>query len=102
MQNPKSISELLKGGKRLSQLKSKTVARATVLDRVRSALPPRLAESLVSAGLEGDCLTLGVAGSVWASRLRYLPAITRQHLSRDLGVEIAHLKVRVVPPLNQT
>src|SRR5450755_1370867 len=64
MQNPKSISELLKGGKRLSQLKSKSVARATVLERVRMALPPRLAESVVSAGLEGDCLTLGVAGSV--------------------------------------
>jgi hypothetical protein len=102
MQNPKSISELLKGGKRLSQLKSKSVARATVLERVRAALPTRLAESLVSAGLEGDCLTLGVAGSVWASRIRYLPATTRQHLSRDLGVEIAHLKVRVVPPLTQT
>jgi hypothetical protein len=102
MQNPKSISELLKGGKRLSQLKSKSVARATVLERVRMALPPRLAQSVVSAGLEGDCLTLGVSGSVWASRIRYLPAITRQQLSRDLAVEIAHLKVRVVPPLNQT
>jgi hypothetical protein len=102
MQNPKSISELLKGGKRLSHLKTQTANRATVLERVRAVLPPRLAESVVSAGLEGDRLTLGVAGSVWASRIRYLSVTTRQRLTEDLGVEISRLRVRVVPPLNQT
>jgi hypothetical protein len=57
---------------------------------------------VVSAGLEGDRLTLGVAGSVWASRIRYLSVTTRQRLTEDLGVEIGRLRVRVVPPLNQT
>ncbi len=99
MQNPKSISELLKGGKRLSQLATRSSVRATVLEQVRAALPPTLATVVVSAGVENGQLTLGVAGAAWASRLRYLPAATKRRLENRTGTDMSRLRVRVVPPV---
>ncbi len=72
MQNSKSLSELLaRGGKRLSLLKDRAAQRSEIVEQVRAALPARLAQSVVSAGLEEGRLTIGVVGAVWASRLRY-------------------------------
>jgi Dna[CI] antecedent, DciA len=99
MQNSKSLSELLeRGGKRLSLLKEKSAERSLVLEQVRATLAPRLAEAVVSAGIDEARLTVGVVGAVWASRLRYSIEIIRKRVSKASGVEILAVKIRVVPP----
>jgi hypothetical protein len=99
MENSKSLSELLaRGGKRLSRLTERSAERAQVLTEVRAALPPRLAESVASAGLEGGRLTVGVVGAVWASRLRYSTDVIRKRVAKALSQEILTVKIRVVPP----
>jgi hypothetical protein len=99
MQNSKSVSELLaRGGKRLSLLKEKAAERSLVLDQVRAALPVRLAEAVVSAGMDEGRLTIGVVGAVWASRLRYSTEIIRKRVAKSAGLEILTVRIRVVPP----
>lgn len=99
MQNPRSLSELLSGtGNRLSNLKSRSEERARVADEVRAALPARLAEAVVSAGFDGGRLTIGVAGAVWASRIRYFSDAARKRVAGALGLEILGVRIRVVPP----
>jgi hypothetical protein len=99
MQNSKSLSELLaRGGKRLSLLKEKSSERSRVLEQVRAALPGRLAQAVVSAGTTQGCLTIGVVGAVWASRLRYSTEVIRKRVAKSVGVEILSVKIRVVPP----
>jgi hypothetical protein len=98
MQNPKSVSELLaNGNKRLKSLQARVQARALVLDQVREALPERLAESVVSAGLEQGRLILGVNAAVWASRLRYFNNILVKRVGEATGTAILSVKIRVVP-----
>jgi hypothetical protein len=100
MQNSKSLSELLaRGGKRLSLLKDRRAERAQIVDQVRSALPARLAESVVSAGLEQGRLTIGVAGAVWASRLRYSTEAIRTRVAKALAKDVLVVRIRVVPPV---
>ena len=99
MDNSKSLSELLaRGGKRLSRLTERSAERAQVVVQVRAALPPRLAESVASAGLEEGRLTVGVVGAVWASRLRYSTDLLRKRVAKSSGQEILTVKIRVVPP----
>jgi len=97
MEKTKNINELLKAGVRLVRLEQRVRERAVVLDEVRASLPERLAEAVVSAGIEDGRLTIGVAGSVWASRIRYCSEITRLALSRKLGMQLLAVRVRVVP-----
>jgi hypothetical protein len=100
MQNSKSLSELLaRGGKRLSLLKTQAAERAQIVEQVRSALPARLAQSVVSAGLQEGRLTIGVAGAVWASRLRYCTEAIRQRVAKALTKEVLIVRIRVVPPV---
>lgn len=100
MQNSKSLSELLaRGGKRLSLLKDRSAQRAKIVEQVRAALPARLAQSVVSAGLDGGRLTIGVAGAVWASRLRYSTDSIRKRVAQFAGTEIVSVRIRVVPPV---
>jgi hypothetical protein len=99
MQNSKSLSELLaRGGKRLSLLKEKSAERSLVLEQVRAALPPRLAEAVVSAGIDAGRLSIGVVGAVWASRLRYATETLRNRVAKTAKLEISSVKIRVVPP----
>ena len=101
MQNSKSLSELLaRGGKRLSLLKDRAAQRAKIVEQVRAALPKRIAQSVVSAGLDdGGRLTIGVAGAVWASRLRYSAESLRKRVAQSAGKEILSVRIRVVPPV---
>ena len=100
MQNSKSLSELLaRGGKRLSLLKDQSAERSKIVEQVRAALPVRLAQSVVSAGLDGGRLTVGVVGAVWASRLRYSSDAIRKRVAKSLGKEVLTVRIRVVPPL---
>jgi hypothetical protein len=100
MQNSKSLSELLAGGgKRLSQLVERSAARSQVLEQVRAALPPRLAQAVASAGITQGRLTVGVVGAVWASRLRYSTDIIRKRVAKSAGLEVLTVRIRVVPPV---
>jgi hypothetical protein len=100
MQNSKSLSELLAGrGKRLSLLKERIAERSQVLEQVRAALPPRLAQAVASAGITEGRLTVGVVGAVWASRLRYSADIIRKRVAKSAGLEVLSVRIRVVPPV---
>ena len=68
--------------------------------QVRAALPARLGEAVVSAGVDQGRLTLGVVGAHWASRLRYSTDIIRKRVGGALGAEIHSVRIRVVPPPN--
>ena len=99
VKKPKSINELLSGsGKRLSDLKAKAQARTRAFDHVCAALPSPLAQSIVSAGLEHGQLTIGVAGSAWAARLRYVTDALRAQVGSSMRVDIRKVRIKVVPP----
>jgi len=99
MQNPRSVSDLLsRTGNKLTALKVRSQARSLVVEQVRAALPPRLAQAVVSAGIEQGRLTIGVAGAVWASRLRYLTESVRKQVAASMGIAVVSMRVRVVPP----
>ena len=97
MENTKKISDLLKTNGRLAGLNARSKHRSMVLDEVRAALPSRLAQAVVSAGIEEGRLTIGVVGSVWASRIRYASEATRVTLNEKLGMGLLTVRVRVVP-----
>ena len=100
MQNSKSLSELLAvGGKRLSRLVEQAAERSQVLEQVRAALPARLAQAVVSAGITQGRLTVGVVGAVWASRLRYFTETLRTRVAKSAGLTILAVRIRVVPPV---
>jgi hypothetical protein len=88
-----------RSGNKLAALKTRALDRALVVEQVRASLPARLAEAVVSAGLEQGRLTIGVVGAVWASRLRYLTESIRKHVATSTGTPVLTVKVRVVPPL---
>lgn len=98
MQNPKSLSDLLSGpGNKLTALKTRSRHRALIVEQVRAALPVRLAQAVVSAGLDQGRLTIGVEGSVWASRIRYLTDALRKDVGGAAGTAVLSVRVRVVP-----
>jgi Dna[CI] antecedent, DciA len=102
MEKTKSISELLKSGGRLVKLDARARQRSKVLDQVRASLPDRLAQAVVSAGVEENRLTIGVVGSVWASRIRYYCEPTRLKVSEMLGIQLLVVRVRVLPAAART
>jgi len=98
----KAINELISaGGKRLSVLKTKAQARTRAFEHVCAALPPPLARTVVSAGLEHGQLTIGVAGAAWAARLRYVTEALRVQVGSSMSVDIQKVRIRVVPPRPQ-
>jgi hypothetical protein len=98
MQNTKRVSELRGGpGKRLASLQQRAGERSSTVAQVRAALPPKLSGAVVSAGIEGGRLTVGVSSAVWASRLRYLAENLRKQVTEASGVEVQRVRVRVVP-----
>jgi hypothetical protein len=97
MENTKKLSDLLKSNGRLAGLNARSKHRSKVLDEVRAALPSRLAQAVVSAGVEEGRLTIGVVGSVWASRIRYASEATRVTLNEKLGIQLLSVRIRVVP-----
>ena len=99
MQNPRSLSDLLsRTGNKLTALKARAAERTLVVEQVRAALPARLATAVMSAGVEQGRLTIGVAGAVWASRLRYLTEYVRKRVGSATGIAIVSVRIRVVPP----
>ena len=99
MQNTKRLSELLSvPGKRLGSLKQRSEERSSTILQVRSILSPKLADAIVTAGIEGDVLTVGVKSPAWASRLRYLAKLLRDGVTAASGKAIGRVRIRVVPP----
>lgn len=99
MQKPKALSELLNiPGKALGDLHRQLDDRSRALDWVKSALPPKLAAEVISAGLAQGKLSIGVSSATWASRLRYLSAELRQSVGAASQTTILSIRVRVVPP----
>ncbi len=99
MRKPKSINELFAAGdSALGALQAQTRARSRVVEQVWAALPPPLARAVVSAGIDQGCLTIGVAGGTWASRLRYATDALRARVGEALGVDIRSIRIKVVPP----
>ena len=99
MQKTKSLSELISGSsKALRDLRERLDARSELLIRVRSTLPPRLIDHVISAGLQGGCLTLGTSGAAWASRLRYVKNEIQVRLNQRHKLGISMVKIRVVSP----
>jgi hypothetical protein len=80
-------------------LVNQSTERSQILEQVRAALPPRLAQSVASAGVDAGRLTIGVLGAVWASRLRYSTEILRKRVAKSTGKEILKVRIRVVPPV---
>lgn len=99
VKKPKSIKELISsGGKRLSDLRTKAQARARAFEHVCAALPSPLARNIVSAGLEHDQLTIGVASAAWATRLRYVTEALRARVGSSMSVDIQKVRIKVVRP----
>jgi predicted nucleic acid-binding Zn ribbon protein len=95
-----NINNLLdRGGERLSSLKAQSRARAQALARVMAALPPRIAAHVTTAGIEHGRLTIGVSGSAWASRLRYMTEMLRRNVGEAMGTEIRTVRIKVVRPV---
>jgi hypothetical protein len=98
MQKPKPLSELLAiPSKALRDLSSRLEQRSQVLEQVRSALPPKLAGQVLSAGIDQGRLSIGVSSAVWASRLRYSTAILRKSVGDSLKINILRVQIRIVP-----
>jgi hypothetical protein len=88
-----------RGGGRLTSLKAQSQARSQALARVVAALPPSVAASVTTAGIERGRLTIGVSGSAWASRLRYMTEMLRRDVGEAMGTEIQTVRIKVVRPL---
>ena len=87
---------MARGGNKLSLLKARSAERSAVLTHVRAALPERLAQYVISAGVDQGRLTVGVVGAVWASRLRYCTETIRTRVGKALELEITAVRIRVV------
>ena len=98
MPKPKTIKELLNGGKRLGALKDQTRRRARAVEHVRAALPATLAQCVISAGLVDGVLTIGVTNANWASRLRYSSDRLLRQVSASIGDTVSEVRFKVMPP----
>jgi hypothetical protein len=67
-----------------------------VLDHVKSVLPERLASEVLTAGMDGERLTVGVSAAVWASRLRFHAADLQVGVSVRLGAPVNAVRIRIV------
>lgn len=70
---------LVAAGGPLAQLLHASQQHAALLAQLRQRLPADLAMALHSAALDRGCLRLGVTGSAWAARLRFMsPQLCRR------------------------
>lgn len=89
---------LAAAGGPLSQLLQASQQHATVLAQLRQRLPDDLAAAVCSAALDRGCLRLGVTGSAWATRLRFLaPQLCRRLEGWPYG-PVETVEVRVTVP----
>jgi hypothetical protein len=96
MQKSKTVSELFTGSNsKLTALRERSDARSRVLEKVRAALPAKLAKAVVSAGIDQGRLNVGVSSAAWATRLRYQSDGLRKSVGEATGIDITSVRVRV-------
>ena len=99
MQKSKPVSELFTGAnKKLTALRAKSDERSRICERVRTVLPAKLAQTVVSASIDRGRLSIGVTSAVWATRLRYMADNLRNRVGESTGIAIFSVRVRVVTP----
>jgi hypothetical protein len=99
VEKSRNINRLFEGdGGRLTSLKARSRERSRTLEHVLAALPPKLAGTVTTAGIEHGRLTIGVSGAAWASRLRYVTEMLRNQVGGAMGVEIRSVRIKVVHP----
>jgi hypothetical protein len=95
----RDIKRLFEGdSERLTSLKARSRERSQALAHVLAALPPKLAQTVATAGVEHGRLTIGVSGGAWASRLRYVTEMLRRRVGDAMGTEIRTVRIKVVQP----
>jgi Dna[CI] antecedent DciA-like protein len=95
----RNINVLFEGSsERLTSLRARSHERSQTLAHVVAALPPKLAQTVATAGIEHGRLTIGVSGGAWASRLRYVTEMLRRRVSDATGIEIRTVRIKVVHP----
>lgn len=89
---------LAAAGGPLAQLLHASEEHARLLAQLRQRLPPDLAAALRSAALDRGRLRLGVSGSAWATRLRFMaPQLCRQLADWPYG-PVEAVQVHVAAP----
>lgn len=87
----------------LGQLLHTSRARESLRAAVCALLPPELAATVRSAAFEDGCLRLGVAGSAWAARLRFLAPQVRRRLAAPgadwTWGEVESVEIHVAAPV---
>jgi predicted nucleic acid-binding Zn ribbon protein len=95
---PTALSELLKKGDGLlEQLRAGAAKADRTLSAVRLHLPEDLADKVWGASCKDGTLTLLVQSSAWGARLRYRASELSGDVSRELGVPIEKVTVKVRP-----
>jgi hypothetical protein len=94
-----NINQLLeRGSERLRSLRARSRERSQALSHVIAALPPKIAATVTTAGIERGRLTIGVSGGAWALRLRYMTEMLRRDVGKATGTEIRSVRIKVVHP----
>jgi hypothetical protein len=97
VEKTRNINKLFEGHSgRLTSLKTRSRERSHTLAQVLEALPPKLAATVTTAGIEGGRLTIGVSGAAWASRLRYVTEMLRRRVGDAMGIDIRTVRIKVV------
>jgi hypothetical protein len=89
---------LAAAGGPLAQLLHASQKQEALLAQLRQRLPHDLAAALRSASLDRGCLRLGVAGSAWATRLRFLAPQLLRRLEGWPHGPVETIEVRVSVP----
>jgi hypothetical protein len=96
MKKPTAVSHLLEKGEGMLQRLRQGAAQADrALAVLRSRLPPDLAAEVWSASLKGTTLTAFVRSAAWGTRLRYVAPKLVEGIGKELGAEVAEIKVKV-------
>jgi len=95
---PRSLSELIQGGTpRLQHLSNRAKTALALKEHIRATLPEALAKHVTAAALRQRELTLWVDSAAFCARLRFEIPRVRDALSREIGVPIDRIRVRVQP-----
>jgi hypothetical protein len=93
---------LAASGGPLALLLAGSQQRAALLAQVRQRLPGELAAALHSVAVDRGCLRLGVTGSAWAARLRFMAPQLRHQLADWPYGPVETVEVRVAVPPGRT
>lgn len=89
---------LAKGQGLVERLRQGSAEADRALAAVRSALPEGLGEQVWGAAVREGTLTVLVASSAWATRVRYHAPDLKDDVGERLGMALRRVQVRVRPP----